>query len=52
MDPLNDRYKDINTIYERNLDTWLWLWLPFYTLGSLIREVIAKHREKSPQEHE
>ncbi len=52
MDPLNDRYKDINTIYERNLGTWLWVWLPFYTLGSLIREVIAKRSEKQSEDQQ
>jgi len=38
------RAKNINTFLDEWMERTLWLWLPFYALWRLIREVILSKR--------
>ena len=42
----NPDYTNINAIMGRWLERLLWLWLPFYAIVRLTKDVIAKHDEK------
>ena len=42
----NTEYFNLNQIVDNVLKHTLWIWLPFYALIRLTRDLIAKHTEK------
>lgn len=54
IDSMNDRYADRNTIYERQLIFWMWLWLPLFAVRHLWPQARAKYKanqEKKKKGH-
>jgi len=46
---LGGRYSSYDTVIERNLTTWLWLWLPVYAFFVLAGEIIVQRKKKRMQ---
>ncbi len=42
----NPKYTNINQIMGVWIERTLWLWLPFYAIIRLTKDVIAKHTKK------
>jgi hypothetical protein len=36
----------MNKFIDKSLGKWLWLWLPFYALFSLTRELVKRLKSK------
>jgi hypothetical protein len=42
----SQEYTNLNQIIGKWLERTLWLWLPFYAIVRLTKDVVAKHTKK------